>query len=83
MQRDKTFRTAGHWGLASDGAQWVLQRRSGPNWQGISFVRSTRHILERCMREKGVEARYAEVLLEGLPDTYDTWKALQTAPEAS
>jgi hypothetical protein len=79
---DRVFATAGNWALASDGIQWILQerrweRRGG--WRAISFVRSTRNILERCMREKNVPGASARLLLAGLPDTFDEWKA----PEAS
>jgi hypothetical protein len=39
----------------------------------VSFVRSTRDVLARCMREKGVPAEDAAVLLAGLPATFDEW----------
>lgn len=55
---DQVFATSGDWALASDGVQWMLMRRRtrpvGAHWQPVSFVRSTRDILARCMREKGV-----------------------------
>jgi hypothetical protein len=82
---DRIFATAGDWALASDGVQWMLMRRRGGKLQGwypVSFVRSTRDILARCMREKGVEPDTAAQLLSGLPDTFDQWKALQTASVA-
>ncbi len=76
---DHQFVVHGNWALASDGVQWILQRR----WKdgvhrSVSFVRSTKDILERCMREKGVENVTASFLLAGLPDTFDAWKATQT-----
>lgn len=83
----KIFRQHGRWALASDGLQWILYRRTWreiarPNqpesWKAVSFVRSTREILARCMREKGTEAPTAALLLEGLPDSFDQWKALET-----
>jgi len=76
---DRVFREAGHWALASDGVQWTLMRRRSEErggWVPISFVHSSRDILARCMREKGVEHDAAAILLKGLPDTFDAWKAL-------
>ena len=75
---DRIFATAEDWALASDGVQWMLMRRhlrkSGDTWDPVSFVRSERNILARCMREKGVQPGTAAQLLEGLPDTFDEWK---------
>ena len=75
---DRVFATAGDWALASDGHQWILMRRqtrkSGPFWGPLSFVRSDRDILARCMREKGVGEATARLLLAGLPNTFDEWK---------
>ena len=73
------FTTAGDWALASDGIQWMLMRRRGDDWRAISFVRSTRDVLARRMREKGVEAADARYLLFGLPDTFDQFNALHAA----
>ena len=59
----------GRWAIATDGIQWVLQRRRGDRWENLSFVRTTRDILARCLREKG--ARPDEMgLLAGLPDRF-------------
>lgn len=81
---DRVFRTAGEWALASDGHQWMLMRRTKRHgaeaWNPVSFVRSTRSILERCAREKGVDACTSLKLLEGLPDTFDEWEMHHTAP---
>jgi hypothetical protein len=80
---DRVFAIAGDWALASDGIQWMLMRyktrKSGPYWQPVSFVRSEREILARCMREKGVGAEMARLLLSGLPETFDEWKTSQDA----
>ena len=68
---------ANDWALTSDPLQWILQRRrrqqNGRCWRPVCFVRSTREVLERCMREKGVPAEDARRLLEGLPATFDSW----------
>jgi len=44
--------------LGADELQWILYRRPPrkglpDSWDGISFIRSTKAILLRCMREKG------------------------------
>jgi hypothetical protein len=48
-------------------------RKRGATWDPVSFVHSSRDVLARCMREKGVEPGTAVILLEGLPDTFDEW----------
>jgi hypothetical protein len=78
---DRVFAAAADWALASDGIQWILQRRYDKGWRNVSFVHSTKDILARCMREKGVELGTAVLLLAGLPDTFDQWKSLQNAPQ--
>ena len=63
---DRIFATVGDWAVASDGLQWMLMRRRSQRlggWYGVSFVRSTRDILSRCMREKGVDDDTAAQLL--------------------
>lgn len=83
---DRVFVTTGDWALASDGLQWMLMRRKhrkrGASWDPVSFVRSTRDILARCMREKGVEPGTARLLLSGLPDTFEEWKRASNSPVA-
>lgn len=76
---DRTFACVGDWAVASDGIQWILQRRWKDGvWRGVSFVRSSRDILARCMREKDVDNVSAVQLLSGLPDTFDQWNTPQT-----
>jgi hypothetical protein len=78
---DRLFATSGEWALGADNLQWVLYRRIGDGWRAMSFVSSTRDILERCMREKGCPDRAG--LLAGLPPTFRQWrKATQTTPVA-
>ncbi|HEX3342625.1 MAG TPA: hypothetical protein VHT68_26025 [Pseudolabrys sp.] len=71
---DVQFAISGKWALASDGNQWILQRRRGGRWDAVSFVRSTRDILARCMREKGATPSDIQSLLDGLPGTFDAWQ---------
>lgn len=66
---DKIFRVSGDWSLASDPLQWILMRKTHP----VSFVRSTKEILARCMRDKGTPPEDAQRLLDGLPATFDEW----------
>ena len=80
---DRVFATAGDWALASDNLQWILQRRYATGWRNVSFVRSTRDILERCMREKGVEVFDSRQLAAGLPDTFDQWKTSQSISQTA
>ena len=79
MSTDRQFAVSGNWALASDGIQWILCRRRGikggqtPGWTPLSFVRSTKDILARCMHEKGCPATDAAKLLANLPATFDEW----------
>ena len=78
---DRQFlRIGAKWALAHDDLQWILQRfigtrKSGPRagqeiWEDISFVSSTKAILARCMREKGVPDDDIRIALDRLPDTF-------------
>jgi len=81
---DQIFATVGDWAVASDGLQWMLMRRRSQRlggWYGVSFVRSTRDILSRCMREKGVDDDTAAQLLSGLPETFDQWKTNRSSAQ--
>jgi hypothetical protein len=64
------------WAVGADSLQWTLLRhRKGPlPWYGVSFVSSTKDILARCMREKGIPAHEAELVLDDLPDTFTEWE---------
>jgi hypothetical protein len=75
MQKDRQFRIAGEWALASDDVQWMLQRKYGDSWRPIKFIRSTKAHLADRMREKGVPPEDMHTLLDGLPDTFDAWLA--------
>jgi hypothetical protein len=75
MMTERIFAHVDRWALGADASQWILYRREGKQWHGTSFVRSSRDILARCMREKGVSASDAALLLDGLPETFDEWLA--------
>jgi hypothetical protein len=67
--------------LGADDLQWILYaihpRKGQPaTWDGISFVRSTKDILLRCIREKGCQPTVeAQVALDAMPPTFDEWQA--------
>ena len=58
--------------LGADDHQWILYRGESP----VSFVRSSKAVLVRCIREKGIELS-AEGLagLDALADGFAAWKA--------
>jgi hypothetical protein len=72
----KVLELKGTWALSHDSLQWILVYwpRRGDR-RGVSFVSSTRDILERCMREKGVPPDTIRELTAGLPETFAQWKA--------
>jgi hypothetical protein len=80
---DRIIIASGDWAVASDGIQWILckARKGASPWYGVSFVRSTKEILARCMREKGTPPDDATRLLAGLPDCFDEWLRLPAQPE--
>jgi hypothetical protein len=84
LTRERIFAASGGWALGADGLQWILYRRRARQegdkrvpWHAISFVASTKAVLERCMREKGVASVAAAELLAGLPPTFAEWKNAQ------
>ena len=80
---ERQFAVSGDWALGADSLQWILYRHmkgSPTPWRAVSFVASTRVILERCMREKGCPQPQREVLLAGLPPTFDQWRKTRQTP---
>jgi hypothetical protein len=67
------FITSSNWGIATDGLQWILQRKYKGQQKSVAFVRSSRDILARVMNEKGVAPETASELLETLPSTFTEW----------
>lgn len=85
---DRQIATAGAWSVASDGVQWILQRRKGVDqrtglavWAGVSFVRSTKDILARCMKERGTPPEDAERLLAAVGGRFSDDRAPSIIPE--
>ena len=81
---DHQFRVAGDWALATDDIQWIVQhrrQRAGKvAWRPVSFVRSTKSVLGRCLLEKGAGTSAAATLLADLPETFDQWAAGGAVP---
>ena len=70
-------RLSAGWALSYDSAQWILMRaksdksKSGQAWRAIAFVGSTKAVLMRVLREKGVEiAPGARAAVDTLPATF-------------
>ncbi|MCQ4188583.1 hypothetical protein [Methylocystis suflitae] len=73
--------------LGADNLQWIIYRAvseqppaldatlTAKDWQPVSYVRSDKDILMRCIREKGVcLSDEARATLEDFPETFDEWK---------
>jgi hypothetical protein len=87
------LRLSDKFALGADDLQWILyrSRREEPSpldaplkfgrrseWLPVSFVRSGKDILLRCMRERGCKpCDEAQVALAMLPCTFDAWKAAE------
>ena len=86
-----TLDTDARWRLAYDSQQWIIQRRKGSarpsnrsgiaesGWRGVSFIGSTKRVLDRCIREAGVVlTTEAQARLDALPEQFLEFTA---APE--
>jgi hypothetical protein len=82
------LRLGGNGALGADDLQWILYvpRREEPpislefkEWLPVSFVRSSKEVLLRCIREKGINLTDTGLSgLKSLPDSFDAWKAAQS-----
>jgi hypothetical protein len=77
---DRQIAVADRFAIATDGIQWVLQRRKGKQSHATSFVRSRRSILARCLREAGATAIETDTLIADLPDNFDAHLSKMNAP---
>ncbi len=88
---DRIFlRLSEGWALGYDQIQWIVMRaksdKSKPRhgWRSIAFVWSTRAVLTRILREKGVEiAPDARVAVDSFPETFLEWLAARDRAEAA
>jgi hypothetical protein len=90
--RERIFLRLGDSGaLGADGLQWILYRRAsrkiprapwqGFDWNAVSFIRSTKTILERCIREKGLDlSAESRAALDSLPARLMSGKESQEGP---
>ena len=62
--------SSGKWAVSRDAAQWTLLHRDGSKWNPQSFVSSSRDILARVMRERGVPETDRDALLSALPERF-------------
>jgi hypothetical protein len=53
---ERQIARVGVWAIATDGIQWIVQRYRGHYWRPLKFVRSTKTVLARCLREAGATA---------------------------
>ena len=59
-------------GWGADEHQWILYRAGQP----VSYVRSTKAVLVRCIREKGIKlSAEGKAALDALADDFNAWKA--------
>jgi hypothetical protein len=71
---ERIISQSGGWALGADSRR----SKAKGGWSPVSFVASTRQVLERCCREKGCDDDTARYLLAGLPETFEAWKARQS-----
>ena len=70
------------WALGADDLQWFVLRarnhRGRIKWQPVGFVCSTRDVLRRVLREKGVRLTpEGEAAVNALQPTFDAWRKAQ------
>jgi hypothetical protein len=77
---DHLFHISGDWALGADELQWIVNRRhrrkGGDSWDRIKFIRSTKQHLA-CRLTQRAPANDARQLLDGLPETFDEWRAVR------
>ncbi len=73
------------WALGYDQNQWIVMRpksdrsKPGSGWRAIAFVGSTRAVLVRVLREKGVEPPTPALLWTACPRRF--WNGWQRTTE--
>jgi hypothetical protein len=86
MQPDgQVIATSGDWQITTDGIQWIMRKRRSLKgqtiWQGISFVRTTREIVARCLREAGCPLEDAQKLLGAISVRFADQQVPEPTPE--
>ena|SRR5262249_29508688 len=77
---DRQIATAGKFAIAADAVQWIVQRWTGSRWLGVKFVRSTKVILARCLREARATPAEVEALISGFPEQFDDYRETTAPP---
>jgi hypothetical protein len=72
----------GRYAVGADSLQWIVYRAwSDGKLHPVSFVRSTKHILLRCLKDAGCDlanlGEEAQRALDALPATFKEWQAGQ------
>jgi hypothetical protein len=80
---ERQIASAGAWAIASDGIQWIVRRYRGNRWRSLKFVRTTKTVLARCLREAGASVVDIDALLDGLPDEFSAPAAIRESLEAA
>lgn len=95
MRAEHIFHLSRGWAVFADDQQWVLSRSSravpegnialaGERWRQLSYIGTTKRILERCIREKGAEVdKQGRRDLDELPATFSEWRLGRRLPRAT
>jgi hypothetical protein len=71
---ERQIAVVGDWAVADDGLQWILQRYRGGRWRNTgSYIRSTKDVIARCLREAGATPEEAIALEDCLPAHHQAW----------
>jgi hypothetical protein len=67
-----------NWSLGYDKHQWMIRklkkRGDETYWHAVSFIGTEKWILERNLREEGVEvSTEAQAYLDAMPDNFKQW----------
>ena len=77
--------TSGDWSVTTGGIQWILRKRRSLKgtdvWQAVSFVRSSKDIVARCLKEKGCPPEDAAKLLGAIPVRFELQQVPLPIPE--
>ena len=71
------------WALGYDPNQWILlrarKRQDQTYWNPVAFIGSTKRVLRRVLREKGIQYTPEAVgYLEAMPESFMDWYRLRS-----
>mgnify|MGYP003990769153 FL=1 len=66
------------WSLRYDRLQWKIckskKRKDGAYWHAVSFIATEKWILERNLRDLGIQIDLeAQAYIDAMPDTFTKW----------